>query len=457
MITDITSKIYSTLGSNSSLVPLAIKDVANSMGLTAGSYITGKDVEGKDRFIDEFGTQAIWLGGIPFYKKLTDLTLYKIFKLDPKFDPRNLTSLKNMKKEEAAEFIKTLLEKTPENLKKNVQNAINNPKLVKNLSLIKFGISTLLAIATYMGLTKYRQHYRLKEEMAQLKEEQSKNAKNAPAMSHEITVPQAFEGVHGKKQKNVSFTGLQDFMFNPVRNLMLLDGAITEERLRSSESKQEFINYTIKEGGTWAFMYFAGPVFQKFFEKHAKDKAGNPLPINLDSRIIESKELHEALGSGTLKQSINAFNKNYANASDVDIYKFIHNNQNNDIVKMAKKADIIKQVKNSDMIDTRAFIDIKDFKDLKDRLAKILEASENALSKAADSDAKNAALDKFMKEIKHAKRMSIFKNMGICIAALGIGVPLMMIASRFIIPNNREYKVKEAAAQKLAEQKNFVA
>lgn len=456
MIANITSKIYSTLGSNSSLVPLAIKDVANSMGLTAGSYITGKDVEGKDRFIDEFGTQAIWLGGIPFYKKAADLTLYKLFKIDPKFDPRNLTSLKNMKKEDAEEFIKTLLEKTPEHLKKNVKKAIDNPKLVKNLSLIKFGISTALAIATYMGLTKYRQHFRMAEEIQQLKEEQAKTAKNMP--EQELKIPQAFEGVHGKKNKNVAFTGgLQDFMFNPVKNLMLLDGAITEERLRSSESKQEFINYSIKEGGTWTFMYFAGPLFQKFFEKHAKDKVGNPLPINLDSRIIESKELHQSLGSGTLKQSIEDFNTKCANASDVDIYKFIHNNQDNEIVKMAKKADIIKIDKSSKNIDTRAFIDIKDFKDLKDRLAKVLEASENAVSKAVKSDDKVDALDKFMKEIKHAKRMAIFKNMGICISALGIGVPLMMIASRFIIPNNREYKVKEAAAQKLANEKAFVA
>lgn len=75
------SKIYSVIGNNDSLVPLAIKDIANSLGLTAGSYITGDKVEGKDRFIDEFGTQAIWLFGIPLYKKLLDLTLFKSFNL----------------------------------------------------------------------------------------------------------------------------------------------------------------------------------------------------------------------------------------------------------------------------------------------------------------------------------------------------------------------------------------
>ena len=67
------SKIYSVLGNNSSLVPLAMKDIANSCGLTAASYMAGDTHEGKDRFIDEFGTQAIWLFGIPVYKKALDL------------------------------------------------------------------------------------------------------------------------------------------------------------------------------------------------------------------------------------------------------------------------------------------------------------------------------------------------------------------------------------------------
>lgn len=92
------SKIYSTLGNNNSLVPLAIKDVANSLGLTAGSYITGDTLEGKDRFIDEFGTQAIWLFGIPAYKKAIDLTLYKILNIDPNVDVRNLKNPEILKK-----------------------------------------------------------------------------------------------------------------------------------------------------------------------------------------------------------------------------------------------------------------------------------------------------------------------------------------------------------------------
>lgn len=466
MIPEITSKVYSTLGSNSSLVPLAIKDIANSIGITAGSYATGQKTEGQDRFIDEFGTQAIWLGGIPFYKKITDLTLYKFAGIDPKFDVRNINTinkLKNGTKEqiaEAEEFAKIMLEKTPEHLKENVKKALSKPAVIKNLSLIKFGISTTLAIATYIGLTKYRQNFRLKQEMDNLKAEQNKAKDSKSAKNHQqpITVPQAFEGVHATKKKDVSFTGIQDFMFNPVKNLMILDGAITEERLRSSESKQEFINYTIKEAGTWAFMYFAGPVFQKYFENKVMENPKQGFPINLDSRIIESKDLHNALGSGTLKQSIEEFKNISEKGSNLDIYKFIHENPSNEIVKMAKKADIIATLpKQNGAIDTRAYFDADEFKELGKRLAKLSDSCDKAIDKAATADAKNAALDKFLQQVKKAKRGAIFKNMGICIAALGVGVPLMMIASRVLIPNNREYKVKEAAAKELAKQNGTIA
>lgn len=466
MITDITSKIFSTLGSNSSLLPLAIKDVANSAGITLGSYMTGKETEGQDRFIDEFGTEAIWLGGIPFYKKIADLTLYKFAGLDPKFDVRNINKITKLKKgtkeqiAEAEEFAKILLENTPDHLKDSVKRALSKPTLIKNLSLVKFGISTALAIATYMGLTNYRQKYRLNKEIENLKEEQAKQ-KNSKTLKHkQLNVPQAFEGVHKNKnhdKKGISFTGgIQEFMLNPVKNMMLLDAAITEERLRSSQSKQEFINYSIKEASTWAFMYFAGPVFQKYFENKVMEKKG--FPINMDSRIIESTELHEAMGSGTLKQSIEEFEKKCSNATDTEIYKFIHEHPDNEIVKMAKKADIVSVVnkKKGDLrIDTRAYLDIADFKDLKDRLHKLLTSCEERLS-GKNADERIQGLEDFLKEVKKAKRFAIFKNMGICVTALGVGVPLLMVASRYLIPNNREYKVREAAAKELAKQQNGV-
>ncbi len=433
MITGITSQIYSILGSNTSLIPLAIKDIANSSGLTLGSYITGKDVESKDRFIDEFGTQAIWLGGIPFFKKVTDLTLYKLLGIDPKFDVRNLKN---------KDILAKAIEKAPtEKIRQSIIKAAKNPKFTKNLALGKFAFSTIAAICTYTGLTKFRQNYRLKEAKEKLKHN---NAGQKQQTIYANTLPQkspsAFEGVHKQKQdKNISFGGaLQEFMFNPAKNMMLLDGAITEERLRNSQSKQEFINYTIKEAGTWAFMYFAGDIIRKHLENKSK------VPIELDSRIIESKDLKNAFKLGTLKSSLDDFNnlgsKLNRTPTDLDIYNFIHENPDNFIVKMGKKADVIKTLKKSEAIDTRAYLDIDEFKGLKANLEKLYNKAP------ADN------IDDYLKQVIKSKRGAVLKNMGICVGALGIAVPLMMIAMRYILPNNKEYKVMEQAKKETAGQ-----
>ena len=415
--------IYSKLGSNASLLPLAVKDLANSSGLTAGSYITGKDVEGKDRFIDEFGTEAIWLGGIPFFKKFTDLTFYKLLGIDPKFDVRNLKN---------KDILAKAIEKAPtEEIKQSIIKISKNPKYTKNLAIAKFAFSTLAAIATYAGLTKFRQHYRLEEAKEELKEKaQNKHPSAKTSNLMQQKVPQAFAPVHSsKKGKDVSFSGaLQDFMFNPVKNLMILDGSITAERLASSQSQQELINYTIKEAGTWFFMYFAGSMIQKRLENKAK------VPIKLDSMIIESKELKQAFKDNSIKTSLDAYEKVIKDTSkEIDIYNFIHENPDNFIVKMAKQSKLIKTLKKSDKIDTRAYIDITDFKNLKSNI-------EELYKKAPQDN-----IDKYLKQVVKSKRISVLKNIGICIGALGVAVPALMIAMRYILPNNREYKVMEMA------------
>ncbi len=425
--------IYSKLGSNASLLPLAVKDLANSTGLTAGSYITGKDVEGKDRFIDEFGTEIIWLGGIPFFKKFTDLTFYKLLGIDPKFDVRNLKN---------KEILAKAIEKAPtEAIKQSIIKASKNPKYTKNLAIAKFAFSTLAAITTYAVLTKFRQHYRLEEAKEELREK-SKNKQSASKTPNLLQqkVPQAFAPVHQeKKNKDISFSGyFQDFMFNPVKNLMILDGSITAERLASSQSQQELINYTIKEGGTWFFMYFAGSMIQNYLENKSK------VPIKLDSMIIESKELKQAFKDNTIKTSLDDYAKVIKDdAKEIDIYNFIHDNPDNFIVKMAKKSKLIKTMKNSEKIDTRAYIDIMDFKKLKSDI-------EDLYKKAPKDD-----IESYLKKVVKSKRCAVLKNIGICIGALGVAVPALMIAMRYILPNNREYKVMEMAKKANQQEKAF--
>lgn len=428
------SSIYSTLGNSNSLVPMAIKDIANSIGLTAGSYITGDELEGKDRFLDEFGTQAIWLFGIPAYKKIIDLTLYKALKIDPNFDVRNFSKKRN-------KLIDKTIKYADSSIKESIKNAAKNPNFSKNLAVSKFVVSTALTILTYTGLTKYRHNQTKKAAQKEiLAEMQLENQNNKDKFLYTKPANKtAFQGVQ-KSNKQPAFTGgISEFMYNPVKNLMILDGSITGERLAESRNKQELIGYAIKEGSFWAFMYFASKPIQKFLENRAEKNNTKPVSIDLDARVIESKGLEKAFKDGTLAKSTNKVLKLESYDSMLD---FIHNNPDDFVVQMAKKSDILPTLKNAtqaDNVDYRQFIDYDEFQGVASKLQKLSKKFEAYKA----TDAKDKTLEAFLKNVKKVKRGSILLNIGACIGALGILAPALMIAMRKFDKENQGFQVKE--------------
>lgn len=433
MIPKITaSTVYSKLGDNSSLVPLAIKDIANSCGLTAASYMSGDNAEGKDRFIDEFGTQAIWLWGIPVYKKLLDIALFKQAKLDPEVDAR---ILKNK------DILQAAKEMAPtESIKNSLKAIAENQSKFKALTVAKFAASTILTAGTYLGLTKFRHNYTeskiKKDYFEKMKKQQMKgyNTENIPFSS-------AFSHVHkqNKNSKNVAFTGgVQDFIFDPVKNLMLVDGAITGERLTHAKNPQDFLGYVIKEGFFWAFMYFAGPTLSKALEKFADQKGKS---IDLDSRVIFGKDLEKAFNgkdSGIMPKQIQEFKK--AAKSDIELYKFAVKPENkNLIIKMAKDSGIITLADGSELVDTRKYIDLKELRGICDKAEKLFTQYKKS----------EQPLDEFLKSVRSLKKASILKNIGACIGALGIIAPAIMLGLRKLNP---DYQVRKDIEKKLANQ-----
>ena len=433
MIPKITaSTVYSKLGDNSSLVPLAIKDIANSCGLTAASYMSGDNAEGKDRFIDEFGTQAIWLWGIPVYKKLLDIALFKQAKLDPEVDAR---ILKNK------DILQAAKEMAPtESIKNSLKAVAENQSKFKALNVAKFAASTILTAGTYLGLTKFRHNYtesKIKKDYFEKMKKQQMNGYN----TENIPFSSAFSHVHkqNKNSKNVAFTGgVQDFIFDPVKNLMLVDGAITGERLTHAKNPQDFLGYVIKEGFFWAFMYFAGPTLSKALEKFADQKGKS---IDLDSRVIFGKDLEKAFNgkdSGIMPKQIQEFKK--AAKSDLELYKFaVKPDNKNLIIKMAKDSGIITLADGSELVDTRKYIDLKELKGICNKAEKLFTQYKKS----------EQPLDEFLKSVRSLKKASILKNIGACIGALGIIAPAIMLGLRKLNP---DYQVRKDIEKKLANQ-----
>ncbi len=439
------AKIFSTLGNPNSLVPLGVKDLAGTSGMTAGSYITGKE-EGKDRLIDEVGTELIWLLGIPALKLVYDNTVFKALKLDAKFDPRNLKD---------KDIFNKIKEYAPdEKVKASIEKIEKNEKLFKNTASCRFVFSTALTIASYIMLTKFKQKYTEKQIRQNLIDEYNQNKTNEAKQNSTVNEQE-------KSNENAtqpSFKGLASaieyFAFSPVRNMWLLEGAITTTRLKDSRSPQEFIGYAIKEAFAWTFLYFAGAKIQNAIEKHAKEKYNKS--IGLDARVIEGGELQKAFENGSIEKCLEEFK--VANTSNVNLYEFLHKNPDNMVVKTAKQSDIIamypkekkwyqifKKKEYTNKIDTRKFIDLEDIKGVENKIKELYSQYKEALKKGETSE-------KFFAGVKRLKRKSIAANIGSCALALGVISPGIMLAKRLLFKDDAEFQTKKDIREQLIDE-----
>ena len=416
------ARIYSTLGNPDSLIPLAVKDLSATAGMTAGSFVTGKE-EGQDRFIDEMGTEVIWLLGIPAFKKLFDLTVFKTLGLDAEFDARNLKD---------KDLLGKIKKYAPnKNVKDEIEKISKNAKTFKNASMAKFVVSTALTIGSYIGLTRFKQKYteqKIKNNLISeynAKAEKEKEDKKGSSVSNKPS----FKGLAST---------LESYAFNPVKNMWILDGCITGERLKDSRSPQEFFGYSIKEAFTLFFMYYAGKAIQDKLEQKAV--AEHNKSIGLDARVLEDDFLKKLFKDGSIQKSLDEFTQ--ANKSKVELYEFLHKNPENAIVKASKLSDIIKLYKETDKIDTRKFINLDNVENVAKKIEELYKQYKEALSKGED-------IDKFFASVKELKRTSILTNIFACILALGVVTPGVMLFKRFTSGGDEEFQTKKEIREQL--------
>lgn len=451
------NKVTSTFGDHSSLLPLFTKDVVNSAGMTAFSYDAGGKIEAKDRFIDEFGTQAIWMGGLPGFKWAIDKSIYKLAKINPNIDVRLIKDKEQLAV--AQKFAKSLADK---NISETLTTAANKSTLTKNLFLGKFAAATALTLASFFTLVKVKQNYtkkQIEKEFWAKKSEQhfyNNNVAKSPAFK-------AFSKVEAvnvpKADKNVSFKGLASklsgLMFDPVQNLLLVDVGITGERLANSRTKTEFVETGIKEGSLLFFLYVAGKYVQKGIEKASEHFFNKP--IDLHAEVLDSKYLKEAIKTGKINEDVQIVKELMNDKSK--LYNFIYDTKNadNTVVKAAKHSGVIKTIVNGNwwqkltgkavnthVIDPQKYINPAEFEDV-----------ANYLKKLADKAPKGEeALSKFLKGCRNMKIGSVAANMGITCLFLGLIVPYSMMKYREKQQNgNKEFHVQSEIERQL--EQNF--
>lgn len=452
------NRIISTFGDHTSLYPLAVKDVVNSLGMTAYSYEEGgtdpeaKKIDAKDRFIDEFGTEAIWLGGLPFFKWIADKTIYKAKKFNPDIDVRLVSNKDQLEvaKKYADKFSKEL--KNPE-LAESLKYAEKNSKTFKGLFFGKFAAATALTLASYFTLTTLKQKYTEKQvyqrKLKQLKsQEQFKQSFGHNPTFKAFSLDKAEHNKSGKAAP--SFKGaaslLQSFMFNPVHNMFIVDAGITSERLYMARNKHEKMEYAIKEGSLLFFMYIAGKYVQQGIEA-VSEKFGKP--IKLHAEFLSSDTLKKAMTVDTKHQEnvYNQLNTFYdavkdtkGNINNKKLYEYLYNPENaeNLVVKAAKKSGIVGVIDESGKklngiqkfinifkisakpetgkVNPHQYINADDVKDL----------AKNIKNFADKQKTSNKTVEKFLESAKKFKVGSVAANIGICCLFLGFIVPYLM-------------------------------
>lgn len=442
------TRIFSVLGNEKSLITLGFKDLGTIAGMTAGSYIAGKAVEGKDRFMDEVGTSIIWLCGIPAFKWIIDKTVYKIAKANPEIDARLL-------EKENKGILEVAKKHSSSVIKAGLEAAEKNTKMYKGMFIAKFVASTALTLGAYFGLTMFRQKHTEKCIMKELKAEEDKKKLQKQKENQKTKDPNF--GLNISQTTNKIF----QIANNPVQNTMVIDGGITTQRLTESRNIQDLIGYAIREGGFLFAMYYLSNKIQSSLTKKATQAHK---PIDLDINVLTNNKLQKAFANDSIKKDLAEFS---TEGTDAQIYESLFKQEDNLVVQMAKKADIIQTENEEDFItkalqklglkeknnenakiDTQKYIDISEIKGC-DKKAGLKGKIQNLYDAFNEFKKSGKTSDEFFNEIIKMKKSSIAKAVGASMGILGIVIPGFILASRLLKEDNKEFRVKTELKEKM--------
>lgn len=432
----ITTKVISTLGNKESLIPIMIKDGVDSASLTCKSFKEGGAVEGMDRFIDEFGTQAIWIGGIPFYKKLIDLTAYKAAKLNPAVDPRIIANGEYAKW--ATENAKGIMSNSKtQGVKEAITDCLKDGgKKAKGLFKGKVLAATALTLGTFFLLTKTKQNKTKHAVIRDIKEQQ-KTQSNSYSVLQAGNSAVFAEFTKGTNNNSPSFKGvfqkaIDGIMFNPVHNMKIIDAGITTERLACSRNKTEFCEHAIKEGGFLFFIYGFGNLIENGINKFSSKVLKKPIDLGID--VLMDDKFAKALSNGSILADIAKMPAK--DKSLTEKLNFIVQNPDNIVVQAAKKSKLVSVVKDkagNQFVDTSKFIDTKAIETLADNLKDI----DGKFKSSGES------VKKFLGKSKGLKVGSVMANIGISCLFLGYIIPKAIYAFREKKTGSTKFHVAE--------------
>lgn len=388
--------IISAIGNNSSVYPLIVRDcgieVPTKIALTyKQNKKESKEIAylaARERFLDEYATSAVWLGGIPLVGWACDKFI-KSKGLNPN------VNLKLFKEEAGVQGIDYNIKKfkeTAPDAVKDLLKAKENKKLYEKLLAGKFVASTAIPIL-FMGFILPKMVF----------------ASSAKKIAEQRQKEQQQQMNFVQKDKFISFTGgnwvTKAANFSAQDKMAVTDGGYAVGRVLTARNKNETYDIAFKMAGMM-FLNFVAP---KWIEKGLNKLTG----VELDPIILSDKNFVSQIKENALKLPKSADAK--------DLLDFVDNVKNKDtlFVKYAKKFGKITMLDN-DVRDPRAYVDIKN-------LAKFRNDLESFAKKAKIGG------DKLFKSARVAKSANILTNIALSSFLLAYALPKAQFAFRKLI------------------------
>lgn len=401
------SNIISAIGNNSSVYPLIVRDcgieVPTKIALTYNQ--NKKESKGiaylaaRERFLDEYATSAVWLGGIPFVGWIANKYI-KARGLNPD------VNLKLFKEEQGIQGIDYNIKKFKDlapDAVKDLVKAKENKKLFEKLLAGKFIASTTIPIL-FMGFILPKLIFASSAKKIQnLREKEAQSLKNNTQVSF-------LQKDKFYKSKDVNFTGswiTKAANFSAQDKMAVTDGGYAVGRVATARNKNERYDLSFKMAGMM-FLNFVAP---KWIEKGLNKISGT----SLDPIMLADKDFMTQIKERKLQLP--------KSDSAKDLLDFVDNIQNKDtyFIKYAKKFEKIKMLENG-IRDPREYVDLKklgNFRNDIDLFSQKLLKSEN--------------VDSYIKKAKFAKSANIITNVALSSFLLAYVLPKAQFAFRKIV------------------------
>ena len=419
------SNIISAIGNNSSVYPLILRDcgieVPTKIALTYNQ--NKKESKGiaylaaRERFLDEYATSAVWLGGIPLVGWICNKYI-KAKGLNPN------VNLKLFKEENGIQGIDYNIKKfakTAPDAVKDLIKAKENKKLYEKLLAGKFIASTTIPIL-FMGFILPKLIFASSsKKIDKLRaQENSKNSKN------QITFMQKNRFF---KSSEPSFTGswiTKAANFSAQDKMAITDGGYAIGRVTTARNKNESLDLGFKMSGMM-LLNFVAP---KWIEKGLNKITG----VKLDPIMLADKNFIQQIKENKLILP--------KSDSAKDLLEFVDNIKNKDslFIKYAQKFEKIKMLENG-IRDPREYIDIKNLGEFRNNIEEFTKKATNSQN-----------IDSFIKKAKISKSANILTNVALSSFLLAYALPKAQFAFRKLITGS-DLEPGLAPAEKVVDNK----